>query len=147
MELGWQGKRREQQERRKERKMIVLSNSIHLYVRPDAKEKFLEFFTSVLGLEARAVPPYVKGSPEPMYSFAFSNGASLSVEFTEDALDDQQAQRGAWLELRTDDATGRQQKAQALGLKRVTHPYTPFFYIQAPGGQVFRIVSIKETPA
>ncbi|HEY5003216.1 MAG TPA: hypothetical protein VII61_08695 [Ktedonobacteraceae bacterium] len=69
--------------------MIVLSNSIHLYVRPDAKEKFLEFFTRVLGLEAGVVPPYVKGSPEPMHSFAFSNGASLSVEFTEDALDDQ----------------------------------------------------------
>ncbi len=120
--------------------MIALSNSIHLYARPDVKEKFLDFFTNVLGLPAGAVPQYVEGSPEPMYSFAFSNGASLSVEFTEDALDDQQAQRGAWLELRADDAVGLQQKALAAGLKRVTHPYTPFFYIQAPGGQVFRIV-------
>ena len=121
--------------------MIALSNSIHLYARPDTKEQLLAFFTSVLGLEAMAVPPYVKGSPEPMYSFAFSNGASLSVEFTEDALSDQQAQRGAWLELRTDDAVGLQQKVQDAGFKRVVHPYTPFFYIQAPGGQVFRIVS------
>jgi hypothetical protein len=79
-----------------------------------------------------------------MYSFAFSNGASLSVEFTPDALSDQQAQRGAWLELRTDDALGLQQKVQAFGLKRVVHPYTPFFYIQAPGGQVFRLVESKE---
>ena len=124
--------------------MIALSNSIHLYARPDTKERFLEFFTGVLGLEARAVPPYVKGSPEPMYSFAFSNGASLSVEFTPEALSDQQAQRGAWLELRTDDAVGLQQKVLAFGLKRVVHPYTPFFYIQAPGGQVFRIVESKE---
>jgi hypothetical protein len=59
--------------------MIALSNSIHLYARPDAKENFLEFFTSVLGLEARAVPPYVKGSPEPMYSFAFSNESERGV--------------------------------------------------------------------
>jgi hypothetical protein len=125
--------------------MIALSNSIHIYARPDTKEKLLEFFTSILGLEARTVPPYVVGSPEPMCAFAFSNGASLSVEFTEDALDDQQAQRGAWLELRTDDAVGLQQKVQAFGLKRVVHPYTPFFYIQAPGGQVFRIVSSKAT--
>ena len=124
--------------------MIALSNSIHTYARPDTKEKLLEFFTSVLGLEARAVPPYVKGSPEPMYSFAFSNGASLSVEFTPEALSDQQAQRGAWLELRTDDVVGLQQKVQAFGLKRVVHPYTPFFYIQAPGGQVFRIVESKD---
>jgi len=124
--------------------MIALSNSIHLYARPDTKEQVLAFFTSVLGLEARTVPPYVSGSPEPMCAFEFSNGAVLSVEFTEDALDDQQAQRGAWLELRTDDAVVLQQKVQAFGLKRVVHPYTPFFYIQAPGGQVFRIVSNKE---
>ena len=84
------------------------------------------------------------GSLEPIYGFKFSNGASLSVEFTEDALDDQQAQRGAWLELRTDDALGLQQKLLAAGLPRVVHPYTPFFYIQAPGGQVFRIVSSDE---
>ena len=123
--------------------MIALSNSVHLYVRPDSKEQFLEFFTRILGLEAIASSDAI-GSPKPIYAFAFANGASLSVEFTEDALDNQHAQRGAWLELRTDDAAGLQQKVQAFGLKRVVHPYTPFFYIQAPGGQVFRIVSSKE---
>ncbi len=123
--------------------MIALSNSIHLYARPDTKEQLLEFFTSMLGLQAVESSDAV-GSPEPIYAFAFSNGASLSVEFTEDALSDQLAQRGAWLELRTDDAVGLQQKVQAFGLPRVIHPYTPFFYIQAPGGQVFRIVSSKE---
>ncbi len=123
--------------------MIALSNSIHLYARPDTKEQLLEFFTSMLGLQA-VVSSDAVGSPEPIYAFAFANGASLSVEFTEDALSDQLAQRGAWLELRTDDAVGLQQKVQAFGLPRVIHPYTPFFYIQAPGGQVFRIVSSKE---
>ena len=123
--------------------MIALSNSIHLYARPETKEKFLEFFTRILGLEA-VVSSDAVGSPEPIYAFKFSNGAGLSVEFTEDALDDQHAQRGAWLELRTDAAVELQQKVQAFGLPRVVHPYTPFFYIQAPGGQVFRIVSSKE---
>jgi hypothetical protein len=123
--------------------MIALSNSIHLYAGPEAKEKFVEFFTSILGLEAVASSDAV-GTPEPIYAFAFANGASLSVEFTEDALSDQQAQRGAWLELKTDDAVGLQQKVLAFGLPRVVHPYTPFFYIQAPGGQVYRIVSSKE---
>jgi hypothetical protein len=124
--------------------MISLSDSIHLYARPDTKKQLLEFFTGILGLEARSVPPYVTGSPEPMYAFEFSNGASLSVEFTEDALSDQQAERGAWLELKIDDAVELRQRAQDAGLARVVHPYTPFFYIQAPGGQVFRIVSSKE---
>src|SRR5713226_8590587 len=104
--------------------MIALSNSIHIYARPDTKEQLLAFFTSMLGLQAVESADAV-GSPEPIYAFAFSNGASLSVEFTQDALSDQQAQRGAWLELRTDDAVGLQQKVQAFGLKRVIHPYTP----------------------
>ena len=120
--------------------MIALSNSIHLYARPAAKEKLLAFFTSILSLQVVESSDAL-GSPEPIYAIVFSNGASLSVEFTEDAFSDQQAQRGAWLELRADDAVGLQQKALAFGLKRVVHPYTPFFYIQAPGGQVFRIVS------
>ena len=38
---------------------------------------------------------------------------------------------------------GLQQKVLAAGLPRVVHPSTPFFSIQAPGGQVFRIVSSK----
>jgi hypothetical protein len=134
-----------QREERKETPMIALSNTIHTYARPDTKERLLEFYTSILGLKAVTTPPpYWSGSPEPFFGFEFSNGKVLSGEFTEDALDDQQAQRGVWLELRTDDAEELQQKVQAFGLKRVVHPYTSFFYIQAPGGQVFRIVSSKE---
>ena len=68
----------------------------------------------------------------------------LSGEFTENGLDDQQAQKGLWLELQTDDVEVLQQKVQAFGLKRIVHPHTSFFYIQAPGGQVFRIVSSKD---
>lgn len=119
--------------------MIALSNSVHLYARPETKEQLLQFFTRILGLEADISSDAV-GSQEPIYAFTFSNGASLSVEFTEDALDDEQALRGAWLELRSDNAQELQSKALAAGLQRIVHPYTPFFYIQAPGGQVFRIV-------
>ncbi|HEY0753491.1 MAG TPA: VOC family protein [Ktedonobacteraceae bacterium] len=123
--------------------MITLTHTIHIYVRPDAKEQFLEFFTNILGLNA-IVSPHAVGSPEPIYALPFANGASLSVEFTTEALSDQQALRGAWLYLRTDDAAGLQEKALAFGLKRVVHPYTSSFYIQAPGGQVFRIDQSEE---
>ena len=64
--------------------MIALSDSIHIYARPDTKEQLLAFFTSILGLQAVASVDAV-GSPEPIYAFAFSNGGSLSVEFTQDA--------------------------------------------------------------
>jgi hypothetical protein len=126
--------------------VMALSNTIHFYARLDAKHRLLGFFTDVLGLQVRPVTlPYVKGSPEPMYAVEFSNGARMSVEFTADALSDQQAERGAWFELRTQDAEQLQQKALAFGLKRIVHTYTPFFYIQAPGGQVFRIVNDEAT--
>ena len=92
-------------------------------------------------------PPYWTGSPDRFFGFQFSNGKVLSGEFTEDGLDDQQAQKGLWLELQTDDVEGLQQRVQDFGLKRIVHPYTSFFYIQAPGGQVFRIVSSKDAHA
>src|SRR5260370_18811418 len=108
--------------------MSAVRNSLHISSRPDAKENLLAFFPDILGLEA-VESSDAMGSPEPIYAFKFSNGASLSVEFTEDALDDQQARRGAWLELRTDDAAGFQHKVLAAGLPRVDHPYRPFFSI------------------
>jgi catechol 2,3-dioxygenase-like lactoylglutathione lyase family enzyme len=120
--------------------MIALSSSVHIYARPEAREKLLEFFTDMLGLPA-VKSSDARGAPEDIYAFGFSNGAWLSVEFTEDALDDQHAQRGAWLELKVDEAEDLQRRLLAAGLQRVVHPYTPFFYIQAPGGQVFRIAS------
>ena len=124
--------------------MIALSDTVHGYARPDTKERLLEFYTHVLGRKRiGSPPPYWKGSPELFYGFEFSNGKVLSGEFTDAALDDQQAQRGLWLALETDDPEGLQQKLLAFGLKRVVHEYTSFFYIQAPGGQVFRIVQSK----
>ena len=115
--------------------MITLSDTIHFYARPDAKNRLLEFFRDILGLKVRPITlPYVKGSPKPMYAVEFANGARMSVEFTADALSDQQAERGPWFELRTQDAETLRQRALAFGLNRIVHPYTPFFYIQAPGG-------------
>jgi hypothetical protein len=120
--------------------MIALSNTVHLYARPTTRESVLAFFADVLGLEVHEVTKAYVQSSEPMAYVQFSNGASLSVEFTDDALSDEQAKRGAWLELRTGDVASLQRKALEAGLKRVVPPKTPFFYIQAPGGQVFRIV-------
>jgi hypothetical protein len=88
--------------------MIALSNIVHLYARPNTREPLLAFFTEVLGLEVHEVAKAYLHSSEPMYAVTFSNGASLSVEFTEDALSDEQAERGAWLELRTEDAASLQ---------------------------------------
>jgi len=121
---------------------VALSHAVHTYAKPETKERLLEFYTTVLGLEANAIPWVV--SQEPMYAFKFSNGAMLSVEFTADALDDERARGCAWFEIAADDPDDLINKAEALGVRRATHAFPPFGYIPAPGGQVFRIVSSKE---
>ena len=67
--------------------MLTLSNSIHLYARPETRERFLDFFTRILGLEKKESSDAV-GLAEAIYGFTFSNGATLSIEFSEDALTD-----------------------------------------------------------
>jgi hypothetical protein len=128
--------------------MIELSNTIHGYARPETKERLSDFYVNVLGLTPITTPSrYWTGSQDEFFGFQFPDGKLFSGEFTENALEDagndDQARRGLWLMLKTDDPEGLQQKVLAFGLKRIIHPYTDFFYIQAPGGQVFRIVSNK----
>ena len=123
----------------------ALTNTAHLYARVSEKERLLRFFTEVLGLSPRELTRRTGvTAKEPMYAVTFANGAPLSVEFTDDALTDQAAERGAWLELTVTDRDAVDAKARAFGAKRIVHPATPFAYLQAPGGQVFRIVGHDE---
>jgi hypothetical protein len=51
-------------------------------------------------------------------------GGGLSIEFTDDAPDDEQPRLGAWLELRTDDPAAVLQAALGAGLTEVRHQAT-----------------------
>lgn len=119
--------------------MISLSNSVHIYARPESREKLVWCFTTILGCEA-VTSSDAPGLPAPILAFRFPNGGALSVEFTEDALDERQARRGAWLEVKSDDPAALQRKVVEAGLPQVKHPANDHFYFVAPGGQVMRIV-------
>lgn len=119
--------------------MIALSNSVHLYARPEYQERLVWCFTTLLGCE-QVISPDAPHLPVPIVAFRFPSGGSLSIEFTPDALDERQARRGAWLELRSDNAAALQRKVVEAGLPRLKHPGNDHFYFAAPGGQVFRIV-------
>ncbi len=123
--------------------MIALSNRLHTFARPEIKERMIEFFTSILGCELLVISD-AKSMPTTIVVFVFPNGASLSVEFTADALDAEQARHGAWFELKTDDAAALKKKVLELGLPRVSYSGNGYFYFQAPGGQVLRIASTSE---
>ena len=120
--------------------MIALSNSVHIYVRPESREKLVWCFTSILGCEPVASSD-APGLPAPILAFRFPGGGALSVEFTEDALDEHQARKGAWLEVTADgDAAAVRQRVIEAGLPLLKHPANDHFYFAAPGGQVLRIV-------
>ena len=123
--------------------MIALNNRVHIFASPDVKEKLIEFFTDILGC-GPAISLDAPGLATPVLAFTFSNGASLSVEFTEDALNKKQAERGAYFELIVDDAPSLKEKILQAGLSRMEYMGNDFFYFQAPGGQVMRILSPDE---
>ena len=117
--------------------MIVLSNRVRTYARLGQRAALIKFFTDIL--EAETVP--VPGTS--IVAFRFPDNSSHSVEFTEDALDEQQARRGAWLEVKSDDAESLKEKVRQAGLAQVEY-VTGRFYFQVPGGQVWGILPIHK---
>ncbi len=113
--------------------MIGLSTRVHAYARPEVKEALLEFFTHIFEAEVISMPG------TSIVAFRFPDNSSYSVEFTEDTLDEQQARRGAWLEVKTDDPEALKTKVLEAGLPQVEY-VTGRFYFQAPGGQVWGIL-------
>ncbi len=111
--------------------MIALSNRVHFFARPEARDGLIQFFTDVLGCEATMW----RGTSILLVRFPNTN---LTVDFTDDAPDEQQARHGAWLELKPDDPAALKQKVMAAGLPQVEYS-TGRFYFQSPGGQVWGI--------
>jgi len=117
--------------------MIGLSHRVHLFAHPSVRVALTEFFTSLFGCDAVAVPG------APVVAFRFADGASVSVDFTADAPSPQQAGRGAWLEVTTDKADALKQAVLAAGLPTVSY-FTGRFYFVAPGGQVWGILDASQ---
>jgi hypothetical protein len=125
---------------------LAFSNRAHIFARPRVKERLIWCFSTVLGCGA-PVALNASGLSEPILAFRFPNGGSLSIEFTADALDEQQVRRGAWLEIWSNDPAALKEKILEAGLSQVSYPATNTFYFVAPGGQVFGIVSARNPSA
>ena len=133
---------------------LAFGDRAHLFLDPGVKDSFIRCFSTVLGC---GTPMSLKapGMQEPILAFRFPGGGSLSVEFTDQALPEPQARRGAWLEIRSSDPAAMKKKILDAGLPQVHHPATNTFYFVAPGGQIFGIVpaanpaagELKQTPA
>lgn len=120
---------------------------MHLFVHPDARARFRHLFEEVLGCSAIERD---FGLEFPILLVRFGDGSAFSVEFTELAphemppaeVDDRHAFRGAWIEFRTTDLAGCQERLRRAGIPEFRHPGSPHAYFTAPGGQVFRLLDV-----
>jgi hypothetical protein len=118
---------------------LSLGTRAHFTAKPAVQDKLTSCFSTVL----RCGPPLVVNAPGvagPILAFRFPNGGSVSVELSDDALDEHLARRGAWLEIQTDDVDTLKRRILDAGLEQIEYPATTTFYFFAPGGQVFGIV-------
>ena len=117
--------------------MTALGNNVHIFARPHRRQELIWCFETVLGCGPVAAVEH-PGMAEPMLLVRFPGGGHLSVEFTDDAPDDETPRLGAWLELRAENPQALMQAALNGGLTQVKHPGHPYYFM-APGGQVFTI--------
>lgn len=119
--------------------MIGLGNNAHIFARSHRRESLRGCFEGVLGCPVATVE--LPGFAEPMLVVRFPGGGSLSIEFTEDAPDDDVPRLSAWLELRAADPASVMTDIRAAELQEVRHPGHAHYFM-APGGQVFTIASM-----
>jgi hypothetical protein len=116
--------------------VIALGSNVHIFARPHRREELARCFETVLSSPVRTVE--FPGIDQPVLVVSFPGGGHLSIEFTDDAPDDELPRLGAWLELRADDPAAVLQAALDAGLTQVRHPGHPYYFM-IPGGQVFTI--------
>jgi hypothetical protein len=131
-----------------DQRVTGLGARVHLFVRPEARERFISLFRDVLGCDV-AEPDF--GLAYPILLVSFPDGSRFTVEFSDlapkekdgDSVDDTSAFRGAWIEFRTTDVSGYQQKLREVGIPEFRHPGSKHVYFSAPGGQVFRLIDVS----
>ena len=122
---------------------VAFSNRVHLTLHPKFREKFVWCLSEVLGCGAPVSPrsgEVVANLDQPILAFGFPGGGSVSVEFSEAALDEKQIRRAAWLEIKTPDAAALKKKILDAGFEQIHHPATSTFYFPLPGGQVIGVM-------
>ena len=127
--------------------ITAIGARVHLFVRPEYRDRFVELFRDVLGCQVRELD---FGMAHPILFVGFGDRSGFSVEFTDfaaieppgDTLESAGAPRGAWIEFLTDDLAGTQQKLRDAGIREFRHPGSTHLYYCAPGGQIFRLLDV-----
>lgn len=99
------------------------------------QDRIREFYGDVLGGKLRVKSDEVDRFQLGEVHFCFV--------WQDTALEEGEFLRATWLKLKTDNTEEMRQKILAFGVKKLDVP-DPHLYFEAPGGQVFRLVSIDE---
>jgi hypothetical protein len=121
--------------------MTALGSNAHIFAQPRRREDLRRSFEAIPGCGAVTMMDY-PGFAEPMLVIRFPDGGNLSIEFTDQAPDDDEPRLGAWLELRAADPAAVMRAALDAGLTEVKHPGHEFYFM-VPGGQVFTIAPLR----
>jgi catechol 2,3-dioxygenase-like lactoylglutathione lyase family enzyme len=104
---------------------------------PAERERLRKFYGEVLGCK-------VMTKSDSFDLVRLGPDFYIGVAYDPQALNDSDAQKAIWLEIRVDDPAGLKQKILAFGIKQLEFWDKEHFYFQAPGGQVFRLIGMTE---
>lgn len=127
--------------------IVGLGARVHIFAQPHARQPFRRLFEEVLECSVFELD---FGLDHPVMLIRFEDGSAFSVEFTElaptevppSAVDDEHAFRGAWIEFRTRNLAGCQERLRQAGIPEFRHRGSQHAYFSAPGGQVFRLLEV-----
>ena len=118
--------------------MATFGTHLRLTASRDLRDTLRGFYRS--GLQA------AHSSPKPDIDvFRLPDGFQIGVCFLPDdqALSQEAAEKGAWLEFVVDDPDAAVDRLVALGATTVEYEDTSHRYLRAPGGQIFRLAVVK----
>ena len=123
--------------------MLTASFAKHskFIAQPSEQGAIRKFFREVLGI------PQIRES-EKADIFRLGPQFFLGVMYESGALPAETMQKSIWLELATSDPDAMKAAILAGGGKEIEYRDKKHFYFQAPGGQVFRLISdVEDTSA
>lgn len=130
---------------------VTFGNHAAVRVRRGERERIRKFYRDILG--SRLTREFddkddFRIGDDFHITFIYAAGSAVAVDKgatygAADALSDDDFLKAIFLELKTDDVQGMRQKINAFGVRVLDVP-DPHLYFQAPGGQVFRLVGMKE---
>jgi hypothetical protein len=114
---------------------VIFGNHTAVIAAQSERDRIRKFYCDVLGCKVR-----VKTDEVDRFQL---DDLHLCFIYQSTALDESDFLKAIYLELKTDNTEEMKRKILAFGVKKLDVP-DAHLYFQAPGGQVFRLVSINE---